>query len=231
MDAIHDLGGKQGFGPIDTHDHGVGFETRWHGLVFTIVNALLYRGIAHNVDHFRHSLERIDPVSYLSDGYYGRWLGGAETLLVESELFSQQELTQRAIELGAHESARIAARPFYAEGAPDHFSQPPPQERAPTAARDAPATAKFRVGQIVRTGRAPCFGHTRLPGYARGVCGEVIAQHGAWVFPDTNAHGLGEQPQHLYTVAFTAEALWGDGGESGLEVCLDLFEPYLTGDD
>jgi len=48
------------------------------------------------------------------------------------------------------------------------------------------------------------------------------------VFPDTNAHGLGEQPTHLYTVTFTGAELWGDGAEPGTAVSLDLFEPYLS---
>ena len=227
MDSIHDLGGKQGFGPIETNDHGGGFEARWHGAVFTIVNAVLYRGVVQNVDHFRHAVERIDPVSYLSDGYYGRWLGAAETLLAENGVLSQAELTKRAVALGAHETARIAARPFYSAGQIDDFTQPPAKERPPTAARDAEAAPQFSVGQIVYTHHTSTNGHTRLPAYARGVQGEVITHHGVWVFPDTNAHGFGEQPQHLYTVAFSAQALWGDTGEPGLEVCLDLFEPYL----
>ena len=47
------------------------------------------------------------------------------------------------------------------------------------------------------------------------------------VFPDDNAHGRGENPQYLYTVAFEGDALWGEGGEADVEVCIDLFEPYL----
>ena len=67
-------------------------------------------------------------------------------------------------------------------------------------------------------------GHTRLPAYARNKLGEIIALHGGRVYPDTNAHGLGEQPQHLYTVRFSSEELWD---RAGFSVALDLFEPYL----
>lgn len=45
-------------------------------------------GAWNNTDRFRHGVERIDPVSYLADGYYGRWLGGIETLLVEAGALS-----------------------------------------------------------------------------------------------------------------------------------------------
>ena len=47
------------------------------------------------------------------------------------------------------------------------------------------------------------------------------------VFPDTNAHGRGEDPQYLYTVVFDGRELWGKDGEAGTTVSLDLFEPYL----
>ncbi|HEX5633734.1 MAG TPA: SH3-like domain-containing protein, partial [Gemmatimonadales bacterium] len=68
--------------------------------------------------------------------------------------------------------------------------------------------------------------HTRLPGYARGRPGVVEAVHGAHVFADTHAHGLGEQPQWLYTVVFDARALWDDA-QPGLRVSVDAWEPYL----
>jgi hypothetical protein len=67
-------------------------------------------------------------------------------------------------------------------------------------------------------------GHTRLPRYARGKTGTVVATHGAHVFPDTNAHGLGESPQPLCTVRFEARELWGVDGDP---VHLDLWESYL----
>jgi nitrile hydratase len=164
----------------------------------------------------------------LNDGYYGRWLGGAETLLVEAGLITQGELTARAVALGAPADGRVAARP---STAPDTFAEQQPkadEDRRGTAQREVSAAAKFSVGQRVRTASAPVAGHTRLPAYARSALGEVVAQHGAWVYPDTNAHGRGEQPQHLYTVAFAGEELWDGAGEAGFEVRLDLFEPYLS---
>jgi nitrile hydratase len=72
--------------------------------------------------------------------------------------------------------------------------------------------------------------HTRLPGYAIGKKGRIERVNGQHVFPDTHAHGLGEQPQWLYTVVFEAEELWGSlasGGYSGNRVSVDAWEPYL----
>jgi len=224
MDGIHDLGGKYGFGAINIEADAQAFPEHWQGAVFTIINSLFVNGVAHNADHFRHAIERIDPISYLNDGYYGRWLGGAETMLVEAGRLSQAEITARATALGAPPEARVAARP---EPRPDQFAAAPDTQSAPDAQRELSAAPLFQVGQTVRTVTTPVSGHTRLPAYARGALGKVVAWHGGWVYPDTNAHGQGEQPQHLYTVAFSGEVLWGGAGDADIEVCLDLFEPYL----
>ena len=45
--------------------------------------------------------------------------------------------------------------------------------------------------------------------------------------PDTNAHGLGEQPEPLYTVTFVASDLFDDA-TPGDEVRLDLWQSYLS---
>jgi nitrile hydratase subunit beta len=52
-----------------------------------------------------------------------------------------------------------------------------------------------------------------------------VAVHGTHVFPDSNAHGLGEDPQWLYTVRFSALDLWGK--DTADSVSIDLWEPYL----
>lgn len=222
MDGIHDLGGKQGYGRVldgETTDQ-VGFSEHWHALVFSMINTLHRTGTAPNVDYFRHAVERIDPVNYLDDGYYGRWLGAAETILVESGLITQQEVNERALAMGAAPGQRVAARP----GTRAEFAE---RSQAVTSARPLPCKARFKQGDRVVTQGHGVAGHTRLPAYARGVSGQIVALHGGWVYPDDNAHGSGENPQHLYTVAFAAADLWGPTGEADVTVCLDLFEPYL----
>jgi nitrile hydratase len=83
----------------------------------------------------------------------------------------------------------------------------------------------FAVGDKVRARTMTPGGHTRLPRYARGRMGEITAVHGTHVFPDSSAEGLGDDPQWLYTVRFTARELWGK--DPGDAVCIDLWEPYL----
>ena len=71
-------------------------------------------------------------------------------------------------------------------------------------------------------------GHTRLPGYARARRGRVALAQGAWVLPDSHAHGNGECPEYVYAVRFSGEELWGETSEPGTFVHIDLFESYLV---
>lgn len=227
MDGIHDLGGKHGHGlviaDLDSYRQDKpAFAHRWEGAVFTITNSLFNSGVAHNVDHFRHAIERIDPVSYLTDTYYGRWLGGAEMMLVEAGVIKQTELEPR--QSAPHGGERVAARPGSVQSP---VTDQQNSQRQNGAERQISAAPQFEVGQTVVTQTVATSGHTRLPAYARGRPGIITACHGGWIYPDTNAHDEGEQPQYLYTVEFSGQTLWGDECETGLCVCIDLFEPYL----
>lgn len=219
MDGIHDLGGKHGFGEVEREVDEPVFHDRWEAKVFSLMLAAGPAGAWQCADRFRHLIERIDPVSYLSDGYYGRWLGGIETGLVEAGVISSADIQARYLKLGGKPGARVAARP-----------NPKPEPHGPrpesVGSDRQVAPAKFQVGDLVITDPTVKPGHTRLPAYARGKQGKVVSCHDGWVYPDSNAHGLGENPQNLYTVEFASRELWGEGSEP-MTLCLDLFEPYL----
>ncbi|MEQ8486151.1 MAG: nitrile hydratase subunit beta [Pseudomonadales bacterium] len=221
MDGVHDLGGRYGFGAVAPEADEPVFHERWEARVFAAVAAAGAGGLTANTDQFRHAIERIDPVAYLTHGYYGRWLAGLETLLLESGWLDEGEwrrrLAERGVEYGRPPAARPSARPDRV--APDHGGS--------SARRPLDVAPRFRVGDRVRTRSLPSPGHTRLPAYARGREGEVVSHHGGWVYPDAHAHGRGDCPQHLYTVAFRGETLWGEAAEPGTRLHLDLFEPYL----
>jgi nitrile hydratase len=91
--------------------------------------------------------------------------------------------------------------------------------------RKAVAAAVFKTGDVVVTKAMSTPGHTRLPHYAWRKCGVISAWHGTHVFPDSNGMGHGEHPQHLYTVRFSSEEIWGKPSADSLY--LDLWEPYL----
>ena len=221
MDGIHDLGGKHGFGSVKVEPNEPAFHERWEARVFAMLRAVGVAGALRNSDQFRHAIERIDPCAYLAHGYYGRWLGGIETLLLESGVIDRAELDARVRAAGGDPAALVAARPA---PHPDVVGYTPTEPHSRRALSNAP---RFEVGTRVRAASHPVPGHTRLPAYARGRVGTIVALHGGWVFPDSNAHGLGEQPRPLYTVAFDGAELWGVHAEPGTCVHLDLFEPYL----
>ncbi len=97
-----------------------------------------------------------------------------------------------------------------------------PPAGGPVRTLDRPP--RFATGDPVVARDIHPRGHTRLPRYVRGHRGTVDRVHPAFVFPDTNAHGRGEEPQYVYAVHFTAADLWGSGDHT---VSVDLFEPYL----
>jgi hypothetical protein len=89
------------------------------------------------------------------------------------------------------------------------------------------AKPKFRAGQKVRARNLNPAGHTRLPRYVRGKLGVIHHDHGIFVFPDTNASGSGEKPQHVYSVRFEAKELWGDSSRGAGAIYIDLWDDYL----
>jgi len=220
MDGIHDLGGRHGFGPVSATERDEAFHERWEAVVFSFLAAGWRSGAIRNVDQFRHAIEYVDPGAYLTHGYYGRWLGALEMLFLESGVLTGEDIEARLGNASRDESL-VAARPRADAAAIDYG----PGGR--TARRPLGTAPRFAIGDRVRTLSHGVPGHTRLPHYARGRTGVVIGHHDGWVFPDSNAHGLGECPVHLYTIRFDGQTLWGESGEAGVKVNLDLFEPYL----
>jgi nitrile hydratase len=172
---------------------------------------------AWTIDMSRHGRERVPPAEYLAASYYEIWLKGMERVLVECGLVSAAELAAGH----AQDAAKPLPRRLAAAGVPAALAKGTPYDR------DASAAARFAVGDAVRARVLNPSGHTRLPRYVRGRTGHVARVHGAHVFPDSNAHGRGEDPQWLYSVAFDAGEVWGADGRAGDEIVLDLWEPYL----
>ncbi len=91
----------------------------------------------------------------------------------------------------------------------------------------AEVPACFRPGETVLVRNINPTTHTRLPRYIRGKRGVIEQDHGVFSFNDTNAHGQGHKAQHVYSVRFTARALWGDQAAGGDSLYVDLFEDYI----
>jgi nitrile hydratase beta subunit len=148
--------------------------------------------------------------------YYEKWFRGLSELLVAHGFVSPAEMASGR----AAPDAPKATPVLRAEEVTERFT------RKGSYLREA-ASPTFAEGEAVRARNLNPHGHTRLPRYVRGRRGVVVARHGAHVFPDSHAHGQGEDPQPLYTVRFTARELWGEAANPRDSVCLDLWEPYL----
>jgi nitrile hydratase len=219
VNGIHDLGGMHGFGRVELEPDEPVFHARWEGRVFGL-RILAGLRLGGNIDEGRHWIERLDPVRYLADGYYGRWLASLEDRLRDLEVLRPGELEAR-VAGGSAAAAPLPPLP------PLPAPRPAPAHPFVRVLERPPA---FAVGDRVRTRNHQPAGHTRLPAYARSRRGVVARVHPACVFPDTNAHHAGEEPQHVYAVRFTCSELFGEGAEPGTFVHLDCFEPYLEPD-
>lgn len=91
MSRIHDVGGMQGFGPVEQEDDETPFHADWEAHVFALNRALIARGV-YNLDEFRDAIERMPPQQYLASSYYEKWFHAVTTLLVEKGVLSAQEV-------------------------------------------------------------------------------------------------------------------------------------------
>ena len=94
MNSIHDLGGMDGIGPIKLEQNEPVFHDDWEKRMFGMFMAC-FAGGHFNVDEFRHSRERMNPVHYLKFSYYEHWLASVETLMTEKGVITQKELDER----------------------------------------------------------------------------------------------------------------------------------------
>jgi nitrile hydratase len=216
MNGPHDLGGQMGFGSVAPERDEPLFHADWEkrALGVTLCSGALG---AWTIDESRHARESLHPADYYASSYYEIWIKALERLLVRHGFVTEAELAAGAmLEPGAQpkrvlKAAEVAA--VLARGAP--------------CDRPAGEKPRFAVGDRVRTRNFHPTGHTRLPRYARGKAGLIEAVREAYVFPDSNAHGQGERPQHVYTVVFDAAEIWGEGADPTLTISIDAWDSYL----
>jgi nitrile hydratase beta subunit len=148
--------------------------------------------------------------------YYEKWLTRVEQLLLAGGFVTAAELASGQADPAAPKSTPVRPASTVQAALTASYSY----------VREAPSP-NFAVGDRVRALNLNPTGHTRLPRYVRGRVGMIERLHGAHVWPDAHAHGRGEQPHHLYGVAFSARELWGPDAPARDGVRLDLWEPYL----
>jgi nitrile hydratase len=215
MNGIHDMGGMDGFGPVQSEPNEPPFHHAWEGRALAMNRALGFAKL-WTIDTSRAKIEELPPQEYLGRSYYEKWAKRLELLLIERGYIGEDEVAAgRALRPGkplprvlpAAEVNKVLTRGSYS--------------REPTG------PARFKAGDRVRTRNIHPQTHTRLPRYARDKVGTIECVRGFHVFPDTVAIGQGEHPQWLYTVVFNARELWGDDADPALTVSIEAWDPYL----
>jgi nitrile hydratase subunit beta len=216
VNGVHDMGGMHGLGPVQYERNEPVFHATWEGRAFALdLAASAWR--KWSMDAFRHQIELLPAADYLRMSYYEKWLAAVTELLVQSGLITRAE-----VESGQPARGSAKATP------PLTAAQVPAMLRTGAlASRNVPVKPNFHTGQRVRARNINPVGHTRLPRYARGKLGIVDRDHGVYVLPDATAHSADENPQHVYSVRFTARELWGDHSSPRDSVYLDLWDDYL----
>jgi nitrile hydratase beta subunit len=209
-----DLGGHAGYDVVTPEPEGELFHAEWERKALALTLAMGATG-TWNIDKSRSVREALSDYGSLT--YYQVWIKGLIELLREYGLAGADEIAEGRMLHPARPVSRVLRAAdvlaALAKGSP--------------TLRPAISAARFAVGDQVRTLSVEFDHHTRLPAYAQGKRGRIAQVYGMHVFADSNAQGLGEQPQWLYNVVFGARELWGDEGDERSTVSIDAWESYL----
>lgn len=214
MNGPHDMGGFTGFGPVNAEAAEPVWHAAWEPRAFALNLAMGMTG-SWNIDQSRKHREMLEATRYWASSYYEYRQYALENQLLSLGMITPAELQSGHIEEPPKPVKRVAA----AAAIPGILASGGPSTRPSNRPQG------FAIGDKVRTRNINPPGHTRLPRYARGRVGEIVAVHGTHVFPDSSADGHGDDPHWLYTVRFSSLELWGK--DTPDSVCIDLWEPYL----
>ena len=220
------MGGRSGDGAVVPTPDGISpYDAPWHRKALGLTLTAGAMG-AWTIDAARHARETLPDYAALS--YYEKWIAALADLVVAGGLLGPADLGQTADAPTAAPAAALHPKALRAEAVAKILAKGSPYGRAGPA-------PDYQPGQRVRTrtdaaSAVAAGGHTRLPLYAAGKVGRVLLSHGCHVFPDSNAHGLGEAAEPLYTVTFAAADLWDTVENPADEVTLDLWQSYLVPD-
>ena len=201
MDGIHDLGGRQGFGPVRHSPTAPAFHEPWEKRANALYSLAVRLGV-FNMDEYRHGVERMEPRHYLSASYYERSLTSLATLCVEKGICTREEL----------EALAEGGFPLALASVPGRSNEP--------------ARELFAPGDRVRARSEHVPGHVRMPAYIRGKVGVVVGESPAYPFPDAHAHGVAAADEPTYDVRFASADLWPNAADAAF-VHVGVFQSYL----
>lgn len=211
VEGVHDLGGIGGFGSVRTDDGELTHHEPWE-LRAQFLALVACQGA-------RPWIEGLDPPTYLTTSYYGRWLLAAERAVVAKEIVSSETLEEWQRRMRAGESPPVLHDDQLRAREERGMTTPSPM---------APARhARFAVGESVRAKRIyEPNRHHRIPRYVRGVTGTIEAICG-----EEHIAGVGSnEVEPLYTVRFSSLDVWGErSDEAPFVIQVDLWQSYLEG--
>lgn len=220
MDGIHDMGGTDGFPHPDPDSHEQHFNHPWERIAFTLMPAIVGQNIA-NMHEFRHGSERMGVHEYLETPYYEHWLSSFERLLIEKEILTDDEVSEKLKQV----DDPTATREQTGGSGPDKEAVMKLIKNGKDRGEPTDDT-QFEVGERVQVKNHHPQGHTRCPNYVRRATGTVDTVHQEYLLPDANAHDE-KHTEPVYSVAFSPQELWGSNSESNETVYVDMWESYL----
>ena len=164
----------------------------------------------------RPPIESLTAFEYLRMSYYEKWLTSLTIRIVASGLLTRAEIENGHTAEGSTKSVPALS-----------VADVPAFMRRILPMRKDDVVPRFQIGQHVRARNINPVTHTRLPRYVRGKAGTIERDRGVATLPDTNVYGLGEKPQHVYSVRFSARELWGDQAAAQDAVYVELWDDYL----
>jgi nitrile hydratase subunit beta len=224
MNGIHDLGGMDGMGPVGATGWEPNYHAEWEKATWAFFPFGARAGM-FGLDEFRNHLEQLHPVHYLTAFYYEHWVHAMERIGVKKGYWTEEDLDKRTEYYLQYPNVPLPPK-----------DDPALVEFAEWAIKNGFSTSrkndtkpKFKIGDVVTIDASAPRTHTRRQGYVRGRTGEIVHYHGPHVYPDTTGNGHPETSEHLYTIRFTNEALFGkEAAEPKGAVYTDAWEPYIT---
>ena len=201
-------------GPIEYEEKEPVFHAPWEGRVLAMTRAVTATGKLQG--GLRPPIESLTAFEYLRMSYYEKWLTSLTVRIIASGLLTRAEIENGHTAEGSTKSVPALS-----------VADVPAFMRRILPMRKDDVVPRFQIGQHVRARNINPVTHTRLPRYVRGKAGTIERDRGVATLPDTNVYGLGEKPQHVYSVRFSARELWGDQAMAQDSVYVELWDDYL----
>ena len=100
MDGVHDLGGREGFGPIVDKADDKPFHADWEMRAFGMKQASA-SATSWTIDWFRYCRELTGPVDYLTRPYFDQWLTTLAAQLIDEGYLTLDEVKAHRLRLRA----------------------------------------------------------------------------------------------------------------------------------